>query len=122
MEIQRLSLLNINPNKAPDRAKSPRPTRGSPSNSAGQSSRAEAEQRTSGEVLISVSSSVASSNDIDLSGHHLSFAVDGDTGDTVINVVDSENGEVIRQIPAEEVLKLRKKMGQMQGLLLDRRA
>ncbi len=89
MEIQRLSLLNVNSNKPPGRAKSPKPIRELASNKAGQLSGTEAEQRSSDEVLISVSSSVASSTGMDLSGHHLSFSVDGDTVDTVINVVDS---------------------------------
>ena len=109
MEIQQLSLLNVNANKPPGQVKLPKPTR-----------RATAES-PSAEVLISVSSTVASSNGIDLSGSHLSFVVDDDTGSTVINIIDSENGELIRQIPSEELLTLRKKMGEIQGLLLDRK-
>jgi flagellar protein FlaG len=36
----------------------------------------------------------------------LSFSVDKDSGQTVVKVYDSETKEVIRQIPAEETLKL----------------
>ena len=36
----------------------------------------------------------------------LSFSMDGETGHTVIKVMDSSSGELIRQIPAEEVLAL----------------
>ena len=36
----------------------------------------------------------------------LSFSMDGETGHTVIKVMDSGSGELIRQIPAEEVLAL----------------
>lgn len=36
----------------------------------------------------------------------LHFIVDEDTGRTVIKVIDSETDEVIRRIPAEEVLNL----------------
>ncbi len=36
----------------------------------------------------------------------LSFNVDEDSGRTVIRVVDSESGELIRQIPSEEVLAI----------------
>jgi len=36
----------------------------------------------------------------------LSFSVDKDSGETVVRVYDSETKEVIRQIPAEETLKL----------------
>ncbi len=110
MEIQGLSLLNVNANKPPGQAKLPKPTR-----------QATTAESPSAEVLISVSSAVASSKGIDLSGNHLSFAVDDDTGITVINIIDSENGEVIKQIPPEDLLRLRKKMGEIQGLILDRK-
>ncbi len=36
----------------------------------------------------------------------LSFSMDGDSGRTVIKVIDSGSGELIRQIPSEEVLAL----------------
>ena len=124
VEIQRLSLLNLNPNKPPDRAKATKSIKSGRESTAKpeQSSQPEEGPRTPGEVLISVSSTVADSNGIDLSGSHLSFAVDDDTGSTVINIVNSENGEVLKQIPPEGLLKLRKRMGEIQGLILDRRA
>ncbi len=62
------------------------------------------------EVLISVSSTVADSSGIDLSSSRLSFAVDEGTGETVINIVDNKSGEVIKQIPSDDILKLKKKM------------
>lgn len=36
----------------------------------------------------------------------LSFSVDEDTGTTVVKVIDTETKEVVRQIPAEEMLSL----------------
>jgi flagellar protein FlaG len=36
----------------------------------------------------------------------LSFSIDKDTGVTVVKVFDSETKELVRQIPAEETLKL----------------
>jgi flagellar protein FlaG len=39
-------------------------------------------------------------------GRDLSFAVDEDSGRTIITVVDSETQEIVRQIPPEEVLDL----------------
>jgi flagellar protein FlaG len=39
-------------------------------------------------------------------GRDLSFAVDEDSGRTIITVFDSETQEVVRQIPPEEVLDL----------------
>ena len=39
-------------------------------------------------------------------GRTLEFRTDNSTGITVVTVKDSETGDVIRQIPSEEVLKL----------------
>ena len=36
----------------------------------------------------------------------LSFSVDKDTGITVVKVIDTQTNELVRQIPAENVLKL----------------
>ena len=61
------------------------------------------------EVLISISGTVAESKGIDISRTHLSFVIDKDTGEKVINVIDNETGKVIRQIPADEILELKKR-------------
>jgi flagellar protein FlaG len=42
---------------------------------------------------------------------NLDIHVDHDTGKTVVVVRDSESGEVIRQIPDEEALRLAKSLG-----------
>lgn len=52
----------------------------------------------------------------------LRFSVDHDTGRTVVRVTDANTQEVIRQIPAEEVLKLAKEIDRMQGLLFHKQA
>ncbi len=50
----------------------------------------------------------------------LVFRVDKDTEKVVVTVVDPESGEVIRQIPSEEVMAVARALGQIQhGLLLD---
>ena len=36
----------------------------------------------------------------------LQFTVDEDSGRTIITVIDSEDGRVVRQIPSEEVLQI----------------
>lgn len=53
---------------------------------------------------------------------NLQFSVDGETGKTVIRVVDSATKEVIRQIPNEEVLAVARAMDRLQGLLLRSKA
>ena len=120
VHIQRQLTLNINPNEPFDRPKPPESA--AVSNAAGQSSGLEGQGRTPAEILSSVSSAVADSNGIDLSDSYLSFAVDGKTGVTVINVVDNETDEVIRQIPHNDILKLKRTIGELQGLALDRKA
>lgn len=120
MEIQGLPLINVNVNK-PERTPSQTESARKPALSERTAEASTEQSPRTTEVLISVSNTVADSNGIDLSGSRLSFSLDEDTGDTVINVVDNKTGETIRQIPPEEILSLKKKMGKMQGLLLDTR-
>ena len=49
----------------------------------------------------------------------LQFSVEDSTGQTVIKVINSENKEVIRQIPAEEVISLAEHFANSSGALLD---
>ena len=55
---------------------------------------------------------------------NLTFSVDQDSGRTVIKIVDPVTKEVLRQIPAEEILRMDKNIDQMiqryKGLLIDR--
>jgi len=131
VELQRLSLATLNLNKPLSTRKptasassSARKLWSSVSDGVGKESpMAEGDQVLSqAEVLVSVSSTVADSSGIDLSSSRLSFAVDEDTGETVINIVDSKSGEVIKQIPSDDILKLKKKMVEIQGLVLDQTA
>ena len=120
MEIQGLPLLNIKPNKLPSRTKAEKNTSASDTKNA-KSPRMGGEQSQSTEVLISVSSTVADSKGIDRSDNSLAFSVDEETGETVINIIDNTTGDVIKQIPPDEILRLKKRMGEIQGLLLDRK-
>ena len=47
----------------------------------------------------------------------LQLAVDEQSGEVVVKVLDEQNDEVIRQIPSEEVLELRKSMEDMKGVI-----
>ncbi|MAD17382.1 MAG: flagellar biosynthesis protein FlaG [Alteromonadaceae bacterium] len=44
----------------------------------------------------------------------LNFSVDEDSGKQVVKVTDSESGDVIRQIPTEEVLNLSRRIQDLQ--------
>ena len=52
----------------------------------------------------------------------LRFEVDKDTDKLIVKVVDAANGEVIRQIPNEEVVRIAKVMGKAPGLLVREQA
>ncbi len=52
----------------------------------------------------------------------LQFTVDDESGDTVIKVVDSETEELVRQIPSEEILRIRNAVEKYRGILLETQA
>lgn len=51
----------------------------------------------------------------------VSFDVDEETGRSVVRVLNKETGEVIRQIPTEELLTLVARMRQLSGLIFNKR-
>lgn len=57
------------------------------------------------------------------SGKRLSFKVSPDKEHTlVVEVSDTHTGELIRQIPSEEMLKLHERLADMVGVVIDRTA
>jgi flagellar protein FlaG len=52
----------------------------------------------------------------------LQFSVDKASGKTVINVVDSETKQVIRQIPSEESLRISSQMNSPESLIFSEQA
>lgn len=52
----------------------------------------------------------------------LSFSVDKDTNMTVVKVLERESGDVIRQIPAEEILEIAKALDALKGLIIRKKA
>jgi len=55
-------------------------------------------------------------------GRTLSFSVDSSTGRSILRVVDPQSGEVVRQLPPEEVLRVARAVEFMQGVLVNHRA
>ena len=47
----------------------------------------------------------------------LQFSIDDKSGETVIKVVDSKTDEVVRQIPSEEVVRLRQRLEDAAGAI-----
>lgn len=54
------------------------------------------------------------------SKREVEFRVDADTGSQVVTVRDASTGDIIRQMPGEEVLRAFKNMNVSQGALVDR--
>lgn len=52
----------------------------------------------------------------------LKFTVDSDTGTNVVKVIDTKTKEVIRQIPAQEMLEIAKRLDELRGILIKARA
>lgn len=50
----------------------------------------------------------------------LSFDVDDKTHDIVVKIINRETGKLIRQIPPEELLKLRQKLEELVGVLVNK--
>ncbi|MBI5429632.1 MAG: flagellar protein FlaG [Nitrosomonadales bacterium] len=54
---------------------------------------------------------------------NLEFSIDSDSKRTIVKLVDSETGDVIRQIPSEEMLAISRSIDQFQqGMLLKQKA
>ncbi|BBI98787.1 flagellar protein [Ferrigenium kumadai] len=57
------------------------------------------------------------------SNKNLEFSIDSDTNRSIVKLVDSETGDVIRQFPSEEALAISKSIDRIQqGLLLKQQA
>ena len=55
-------------------------------------------------------------------GRSLDFSVDASTGHSVLRVIDPQSGEVIRQLPAEETLRIARSIDYFQSMLVHQRA
>ncbi len=93
----------------------------------GNSTPAAAQQKQSAQELAQATKDI--SDYIQTVSRSLQISVDGDLGATVIKVLDSETDEVVRQIPAEEILQIARFLAEQQagadsaasvkGLLMD---
>jgi len=48
----------------------------------------------------------------------VAFSIDDSSGKTIVRISDAKTGEMIRQIPSEEMLELARSLDKMQGMLL----
>jgi flagellar protein FlaG len=52
----------------------------------------------------------------------LTFSLDDKTGSTIVRIVDSETGDLIRQIPSKELVEIAHALDKAQGKLLNQKA
>lgn len=57
---------------------------------------------------------------MDLRQRSVQFTTDNESGTNVVKVVDSESGDVIRQMPAEELLSFMRNLTRMMGMFIDK--
>lgn len=57
----------------------------------------------------------------EMNRNELEFSVHKKTGKTVVKVVDRDTGEVIKEIPPEELLDIAARINEMAGMLFDKR-
>jgi len=58
-------------------------------------------------------------NQLAMMNRSIQFSVDESSRDIVVRVVDKESGEVIKELPPESILKLRERMAQLSGLMVE---
>jgi len=47
---------------------------------------------------------------------HLKFEIDDEAGRVVVKVIDSQSGDVVRQLPSEEAIEMSRSLGRLQDL------
>lgn len=68
-----------------------------------------------------VESAVKNINDfVQKISRSLQFSIDDESGVTVVRVIDKNTDELIRQIPSEEVMNLRKRLNEVQTLIFEK--
>ena len=80
------------------------------------------EQPTLKEVGVNISDVVKDINTLvyQVATTKVSFDVDKDTGRSVVRVLNKETGEIVRQVPPEELLTLVARMRQLSGLIFNK--
>ena len=118
MGIQSLTTLSID--KDPPKPKAL--NNQEPKNSTTVERKGENQQSDDVSMSKALADAISNSAGVDMSMARLAFSKDEETGDIVIKIIDNETDEVIKQIPAKEFEELRKRLGDILGLVLDKKA
>lgn len=82
----------------------------------GQDSLRQVDNSTATKSVGSIETAVAQISDfVQARNRQLAFSIDEESQRSVVKVTDSESGEVIRQIPSEEVLALSERIKELQS-------
>ncbi|MDP3616414.1 MAG: flagellar protein FlaG [Rhodoferax sp.] len=83
---------------------------------------ADREKKTVEASSTQVSSAVAEINQsLQLASIGVQFEFDKEANTMVTQVIDIESGQLIRQMPSEEVVRISKALGKLQGLLVSQK-
>lgn len=74
------------------------------------------EERTAEEIMKDLD---AVNTQLRIMNRSIQFSIDERSHDIVVRVVDRESGEVIREVPPESLMKLRERMAEISGLLVE---
>lgn len=108
------------PNAVPPRGRPEAPKVAKPADAPQQSAAGENSSTVSQHTLDMIAKDLQQS--LSKANTGLQFSVDNSTGKTVVKVVHEQSGEIIRQIPSEEMLSIARNIGKMQGLLFEKKA
>lgn len=104
---------------APQAAAPPQPSAVQIQSLPGQSSQARAvpERAQVEEAVAKVKAQIQT-----ISNNSLDFSIDDSSGKTIVRVTDKESGELIRQIPSQEMLDIARSLDRLQGILVKQKA
>ncbi|MGC9325302.1 MAG: flagellar protein FlaG [Desulfomonilia bacterium] len=120
MKIESLQMLPMEPNRSsPATQNSPIPREHpveAPEVSEQKKKPLQNEHETAEEILNSVEEINIQLESINRS---IRFSVDESSGDIVVKIVNTDSGEVIKQIPPDEALRLKEHIQDMLGLIVE---
>ncbi len=82
----------------------------------------ESTKNTSIDIAILGSQTETLNEVVKLFNHQLKFEVDDRSDEIVVKIIDTDSGEVVRQIPPEEILNMRARIDEVIGMMVDEKA
>lgn len=99
--------------KKPEAEVMPRATRASGANA--RQERSPADRKTIEDTVAKIREAIGPANS------SLKIEIDPDTDGVIVKVLDDRSGEIIRQIPSQEMIEIAKRLDAMQGIFVTKR-